>query len=506
MATPLQREAPLRPDAPSIESSRRYLQRRARRNLRNHWLRDATRVSVLALSDLAALSVVVAVLALVRQTLLGTMLPSMVGLSLPVGFPDGAELASALLISLLITGAYGAGDRRRDTGLIFEATVLCAIIFLFHEMWDGLVIQTIVEGLAMALGVGAALVYSRRLVDWVVARVRPRGKGARTVVVSQPHTTWQELADLINRSRQFLVVGSVVVGGDKMSGDGAGQDHDLRAGVHALGWMIERTRADTVLLWGELPQRDFSLAVDLALASGCRLLAGPRGPGSGDTDAKPVWIDNTALVELSAPHLTALQLALKRTMDIVGAVVGLVIGAPLVAIISIVIKLDSPGPVYFRQWRIGRAGEPFRIFKFRSMVVDAESRKTDLRRASIYGDGRLFKILDDPRVTRVGKWLRRTSLDELPQLINVLLGQMALVGPRPPVPSEVEHYEEHHFCRFDMKPGITGPWQVNGRNTITDFEKVVRLESQYIRKWNIGTDVAILLRTIPVVLGMRGAH
>jgi lipopolysaccharide/colanic/teichoic acid biosynthesis glycosyltransferase len=119
---------------------------------------------------------------------------------------------------------------------------------------------------------------------------------------------------------------------------------------------------------------------------------------------------------------------------------------------------------------------------------------------------RLFKVPGDPRVTRVGRWLRRTSLDELPQLLNVVRGDMSLVGPRPPLPSEVELYEEHHYARFDVKPGLTGPWQVNGRNAIGSFEDVVKLETTYIRDWSLWSDVRILLKTIGAVLGMRGAH
>ncbi|MGH7712878.1 MAG: sugar transferase, partial [Gemmatimonadaceae bacterium] len=130
----------------------------------------------------------------------------------------------------------------------------------------------------------------------------------------------------------------------------------------------------------------------------------------------------------------------------------------------------------------------------------------ELLERSIYSDRRLFKIPNDPRITKVGRWLRRTSLDELPQLVNVLKGEMSLVGPRPPLPCEVELYEAHHYARFDVKPGITGPWQVAGRNEVTDFERVVTLETEYIRSWSILKDLVILLRTIPAVLEMRGAH
>jgi Sugar transferases involved in lipopolysaccharide synthesis len=184
---------------------------------------------------------------------------------------------------------------------------------------------------------------------------------------------------------------------------------------------------------------------------------------------------------------------------------GMIVLGPMLVMIAAAIRLSSSGPILFRQTRVGLGGKPFKITKFRSMVHDAESKRSDLEGESLYTDLRLFKVKNDPRVTVVGAFLRRTSLDELPQLWNVLLGDMSLVGPRPPLPAEVDLYEEHHYTRFDVKPGMTGPWQVNGRNLITDFEEVVRLETAYIREWTIWKDLGLLLKTIPAVLYMRGA-
>jgi lipopolysaccharide/colanic/teichoic acid biosynthesis glycosyltransferase len=193
-------------------------------------------------------------------------------------------------------------------------------------------------------------------------------------------------------------------------------------------------------------------------------------------------------------------------MDVAGAIIGLAIAAPLFVLVAIAVRVTSDGPVFFSQIRVGRGGATFRIFKFRSMVTDAEQKRKHLEGLSVYSDQRLFKIPKDPRVTRVGRVLRRTSLDELPQLVNVLLGDMSLVGPRPPLPSEVALYEEHHYSRFEMRPGITGPWQTSGRNEISDFDSVVQLEQEYLRYWSIWRDCAILLKTVPTVLKMRGAH
>jgi lipopolysaccharide/colanic/teichoic acid biosynthesis glycosyltransferase len=212
------------------------------------------------------------------------------------------------------------------------------------------------------------------------------------------------------------------------------------------------------------------------------------------------------LVQLTAPSLKVPQLVVKRALDLIGATMSLVVLSPLLAILAVLVKLESRGPAFFAQERVGRGGRLFKIFKLRTMVDGAEAKRDGLLAQSVYSDPRLFKMPGDPRMTRTGRWLRRTSLDELPQLLNVLKGEMSLVGPRPPLPSEVALYEAHHYARFDVKPGITGPWQVAGRNQVTDFEKVVALESEYIRDWSLGTDLTILVRTIPAVLRMNGAH
>jgi lipopolysaccharide/colanic/teichoic acid biosynthesis glycosyltransferase len=199
-------------------------------------------------------------------------------------------------------------------------------------------------------------------------------------------------------------------------------------------------------------------------------------------------------------------LIVKRFVDVVGGSIGLILATPIMLLVAALVKLSSRGSVFFRQNRVGRGGRLFKIYKFRTMVAGAEEHRDELLDQSIYSDRRLFKIVSDPRVTRLGTFLRRTSLDELPQLFNVLKGDMSLVGPRPPIPSEVDLYEAHHYARFDVKPGITGPWQVAGRNEVTDFERVVLLETSYIRDWSLWRDLVVMLQTLWVVLTMRGAH
>ena len=192
-------------------------------------------------------------------------------------------------------------------------------------------------------------------------------------------------------------------------------------------------------------------------------------------------------------------LMIKRALDIIGATIGLMFTAFLFPFIALAIKLDSPGPVFFGQERVGLNGRRFKLYKFRSMYVDAEERKKELL-ASNELNGPIFKLSSDPRVTRVGRFLRITSLDELPQFWNVLKGDMALVGTRPPTPDEVEQYNAWHYRRISIRPGITGLWQVSGRNKIKDFDKIVALDIKYISEWSLWLDLKILLKTMLVVL------
>ena len=192
------------------------------------------------------------------------------------------------------------------------------------------------------------------------------------------------------------------------------------------------------------------------------------------------------------------QLAIKRVIDIVGSIVGIVI--MLIAMIFVVpaIKLESKGPVFFKQKRVGKNGRYFYVYKFRSMYQDAEERKKELL-AQNEMQGLMFKMKDDPRITKVGKFIRKTSIDELPQFINVLMGDMSLVGTRPPTVNEFKQYEGHHKRRLSMKPGITGMWQAYGRSTVTDFEEIVAMDLDYIDHWSLGLDFKILLRTVKAV-------
>ncbi len=209
-------------------------------------------------------------------------------------------------------------------------------------------------------------------------------------------------------------------------------------------------------------------------------------------------------LNLHANSINANGLLYKRLLDIAGALAGLLILGIAFPFIALAIKLDSPGPVLFRQKRKGQHGRVFELYKFRTMHENAEAMKQQLMGKNEM-NGHMFKLENDPRVTKVGGWLRRTSLDELPQFVNVLKGEMSLVGTRPPTIEEVEKYQLAHLKRIAAKPGITGLWQVSGRNKIKDFEKVVELDCQYLDNWYFLQDIKILLKTIWVVLQRKGA-
>jgi exopolysaccharide biosynthesis polyprenyl glycosylphosphotransferase len=198
------------------------------------------------------------------------------------------------------------------------------------------------------------------------------------------------------------------------------------------------------------------------------------------------------------------MLAAKRVIDVVGASLGLLFTAPVLAVAAIAIRLNDGGPVIFRQQRCGLHGRRFTMLKLRTMVPDAEDRKVELA-ALNECKGPIFKLRTDPRITRVGRVLRKLSIDELPQLWNVLRGDMSLVGPRPPVPQEVAQYEMFERRRLSMRPGITCTWQVSGRSNI-GFDRWVQLDVKYIDSWSLGLDLMILLKTIPAVIRGDGAH
>ena len=477
------------------------LQLRSRTNLRRHWRRASLRIAVLIGADLAVFFALRAIVRSVRDVaMFGDWLAMLVQSVIPRGYLTGWQYALGLILAMSVTGNYHAGTGRRDPGRMLSGVALGTALSLWASMWDHGIETFAVQFLMTVTMVWTALFIERMSVNKIVRFVRPPGTNAvpTLFVGSQRACRTAVRARGFALENEYRNVGYVATD--------AVAPADALGRIEQFPWLLHDSGAECVVISGDLSDEQFHHVVEASFAAGCQVLALSRLLALENVDPSVIWRGGQPVFQLMRPELRASQLIMKRMIDIIGSSIGLLFLSPILLLVGTLVKLDSDGPAFFRQTRVGRGGRLFSIIKFRSMVADAESKRDELQSTSIYKDDRLFKMPDDPRVTRLGRLLRRTSLDELPQLFNVLMGDMSLVGPRPPLPSEVSKYEEHHFCRFDVKPGITGPWQVSGRNEVKDFEQVMLIESAYIRHWNLATDIAILLRTVPVVLKMRGAH
>ncbi len=287
---------------------------------------------------------------------------------------------------------------------------------------------------------------------------------------------------------------------------------DEIAGVPVFGGLgnvtsaVGRFRADTVAVLAcpemngirlrELAWDLEKTGTDMYVAAALLDVAGPR------TTIRPVA--GLPLLHVDHAELSGGKQALKSMFDKISALAALILLAPLFAVITLAIRITDRGPVFFRQTRVGKDGDTFSVWKFRTMVVDAEQAKAELA-AHNEADGALFKIRKDPRVTKTGGWLRRWSLDELPQLFNVLVGHMSLVGPRPALPAEAAKYGDHMRRRLAVKPGLTGLWQVNGRSDLP-WDEAVRLDLRYVENWSFALDLQILWKTWSAVIRGSGAY
>jgi exopolysaccharide biosynthesis polyprenyl glycosylphosphotransferase len=270
-----------------------------------------------------------------------------------------------------------------------------------------------------------------------------------------------------------------------------------------LEWLSRAEFIDEVILALPGQPEQMRVAAEAAFRNHLDIRAVPDLPPGPWPQLSVDRIGEVPVVTLHREPLPSATLFLKRMLDVVGAAFCLVFASPLMAVIALLIRLDSPGPVVFAAERTGIKGRRFRCYKFRSMVTDAVQRKEELRSRN-QRQGPIFKLADDPRVTRIGHILRRYSLDELPQLWNVLRGEMSLVGPRPHPVDEVNHYELEHFRRLDMKPGITGLWQITARDC-PSFELNMHLDLTYIENWSLRLDLRILASTFRVLFAPEGA-
>ncbi len=251
-----------------------------------------------------------------------------------------------------------------------------------------------------------------------------------------------------------------------------------------------------------LPEEIQKTCMEMGIATHTRLMSADSIGG----ETLVATVGDCTVITRSVKMAPFWQLMIKRIIDIIAGVVGVIVTALCYLIIAPIIYKKDPGPIFFSQTRVGKNGRKFKIYKFRSMYTDAEERKKELMAQNKIADGMMFKMDDDPRIIKgIGHFIRDYSIDELPQFWNVLLGEMSLVGTRPPTVDEYEKYDYHHKFRLSIKPGITGMWQTSGRSNITDFEEVVALDQQYITSWNLALDIKLLFKTIKVVLKKDGA-
>lgn len=416
-------------------------------------------------------------------------------------------LVAFVLLGLNVRGSYRAGEPRRDSrrlvGGVLIAVFLAALPGTLPAAMD-------VSGQFVALfGLTsiAALILERQLVNAIVHQAYVRGFGLRrAIIVSERHELPDVLSGIATHPRKAkkgepddqYVVGFLT--------PGEARDSESLGSIARLDEILDTTDVSEVLVATSLPDATLADVAELCFERGVRVLVIPPAAHTFSGWSELTRVGRWPAYQLHPPRLELPALALKRASDLFLASLGLVASAPLMLLVAACIKLESRGPVFFRQLRVGLGGREFMMWKFRSMLLEAEARQNEIAHLNHYGDARLFKMRSDPRITRVGRLLRRFSLDELPQLMNVLAGDMSLVGPRPPLPSEVRAYEVRHFVRLSVVPGLTGPWQVNGRNLITDFEEVVRLERDYIESWSLRSDIEIMLRTLGVVISGKGAY
>ena len=483
---------------PALQRSSRLADRQPG-TVRRRSARVLSRIAVLLAFDLAAYFAARAV----AQPLAGAgIFPAWSGRATELGplaspgAPASLIFPMALFAGLLLTASY-ARHRSPIVGVrIFAAAVIASAVTAL--------------ALASVLGVRDALTYSglfglvcavalgagRWVSHTFAVKVWPRGRGALPAV----RIATGAARDSENRASwgDYVVVEEIYLRADQPA-------RDVPAAIERLQ-QVAMGGGEAIIATADVSDEVLTLLTHAALDLSYRVIFPARAIEIEGVRPRLVWHDGKPFLEISTPALRASAVFTKRVFDVIGSTALLLLASPLMAVIAVMIRLDSRGPVLFAQDRAGFGGRTFRMLKFRTMRDGADDQKQELSHLNRSGDVRLFKIPEDPRVTRVGRYLRLWSLDELPQLINVLAGEMSLVGPRPFFESDFAAYEDRHFRRLDTKPGITGLWQVSGRSEVVDFEDVIFLDRQYIEQWSLWLDLSILVRTIPAVLRREGAY
>src|SRR6266508_1646331 len=345
-------------------------------------------------------------------------------------------------------------------------------------------------------------VVSRRLWHREIRRGWAAGRfGFDTLIVGTNHEA-EHLARLLAGGK----LGFRPLGFVGTSTGSASSTLPVLGGIGELRELIHRTRANCVFVAATAVQAaDVKHVLKARRLDGVEIRVTANVPAMlSATRVTPQSVGGLMTLSINAVRLTRAQAAAKRTFDLVVSSIALLLVSPVLLAVAVAIKREGGGPLLFRQARVGMHRQPFTVLKFRTMVREAELQLADLASRN-EADGPLFKLRDDPRITRVGRLLRRYSLDELPQLFNVLKGEMSLVGPRPPLPTEVARYEDWQLDRLEVRPGITGLWQVSGRSELS-FDEYVRLDLFYIENWSMLYDLFVVAKTVPILLLPRGAY
>lgn len=407
-----------------------------------------------------------------------------------------------LALGVAIFAAHGLYDRapqRRNPGGIVAAVLIWAGLMavgavIYPQTEYGLAGILLSTAFVLALSAGLRLVYEQG-----IEQIYRRGLGLMPTIVVGEESERARVRRMMRLSSGAYFIAEELEVGLKEDGDHSLDLPELRAA-------LDRTGSHHVILAGaeRIPDEELLDALRAVRLRGIRMRVAPGAVGI--MHGRPMLSSNMGLplVEVVYPELDNTQRALKRILDVAVSTAGLIVLSPLLLVVAAAIKAESPGYVFFRQKRVGADEKVFLCYKFRSMYSDAETRQAELETSNEAG-GVLFKIRDDPRVTRVGEFIRRWSMDELPQLINVFMGEMSLVGPRPLPLRDYEQMQDPNKQRLTAVPGLTGYWQISGRSDLS-FEDMVRLDLYYIENWSLSLDVKIILKTIFTVLTRRGAY
>ncbi|MAT06100.1 MAG: UDP-phosphate glycosylphosphotransferase [Acidimicrobiaceae bacterium] len=418
----------------------------------------------------------------------------LLGLASLPGFAIGASFNRMYLARANERPSEEAGNIARTVAVGVGTVVLIAFLIQFKELSRLWVVL-------FGIGSFVALVSERRLARAKFRRLRRSGRLTRPIVIvgTDPNAIGLMHTYLRNPDQGYRVVGFV---GDDDIGERAGVG--VLGRIDELDLVLEQTQAVGVIISQSSVGHDDLNAMTRRLTDqGYHVALSSTLTDIDITRLRPQQLDGRTMIYVEPVRRDGWRAVAKRFFDVVAAVSLLVVTLPISVATIIAIRLEGPGPILFRQQRVGRDGELFTMTKFRTMVPDAEARRAELA-ALNEADGPLFKMTHDPRITRVGRILRKLSIDELPQLVSVIVGDMSMVGPRPALPSEIEDWDEALHERLRVLPGLTGMWQVSGRSD-SSFEQYRRLDLYYVHNWSLAHDLRICLRTVSVVLTGRGA-